>query len=167
VSFTGQGSVTHGKIVYDRRSEGGRFLEIVFEHVVENVHVGEGSFLARTAFHVIANKLESRNTDFVKGDVIAGADVSERKRGSTQIIERREPGAEDRANSVVSLQIDAADAAAPVVEIEIAGKLFAFGLEVEAHGSRGACRRWSFPAEMGGDIGRANREIPALLRSTG
>lgn len=138
-------------------------LEIVFEHVVENVHVGVGCFLARTPFHVVANKLESGEADFVKGDVIGGADIRERKRGSAQVVERCEPGSKDRANGIVALQIDAADAAGSVIEIEIAGKLFVFGLYVEARGARGGWRR-DFPAEMRGDI-RARTEGTLLFRA--
>ena len=55
--------------------------------------------------------------------MIRSAGIRKRKRLSTQVAERRQPLAEQRSDSIIPLQIDAANLACAVIEIEIAGQL--------------------------------------------
>src|SRR4029434_1988118 len=77
----------------------------------------------RVVFDLALNELEAGQSDRVEREVIGPAGVPAGQRSRPQVTERFEPGAEDRAHGLVALQIDAANLARPVVEVEIGREL--------------------------------------------
>ena len=91
-------------------------------------------------------------SDAVKGQVVCAAGVAQRQRRSAQIVERRQPCAEDRARGLVALQINAADLAGAIVQVEIDRELLVLGFgddrplgaaKTAARAARASCCRLS------------------------
>src|SRR5438046_921021 len=82
----------------------------------------------------VLNELKPRQTDRVKRLMIGAASVRKGDRFSAQIIERRQPSAEERAHRFVALEINASDFSGAIVEIEICGELFVLILMGELAG---------------------------------
>ena len=83
----------------------------------------------RVVFHCILDELEARQADrvvrqMVRAARVAGIDVRHADR-----LERLHPLAEDRRHGLVLLQVDAADRAGPVVDVEVRRELVPFGLD--------------------------------------
>ena len=72
---------------------------------------------------LVLNELESRQPDLVEGLVVGPAGVADRESGHAHVRERFHPRAEDGRDRFVPLQIDAADGAGAVVDVEVAGEL--------------------------------------------
>src|SRR6185503_21092682 len=72
---------------------------------------------------------EAGQADRVVRSVIGAAGVADGQRGHADAAERLHPLAEDRGDGVVLLQVDAADRAGAVVDVEVAGELRVLGLE--------------------------------------
>src|SRR5689334_24655403 len=85
----------------------------------------------RVVFNLVLNKLEARQTNPIKRQVVRTAGVSDRERGRAQIAERRQPLTEERTNSFVALQVNATNLARAVIEIEIAAQLLVLGFRDE------------------------------------
>ena len=85
----------------------------------------------RAVVQRVLDELEARQADGVERQVIGAAGIADRHAWSTpRSLERREPRFEDRPHRVVALQVDAADLAAAVVEVEVAGELGVLRLEL-------------------------------------
>src|SRR5918993_2195934 len=91
--------------------------------------------------------------------MVRSAGIADRQRRHPDAAERFHPVAEDRPDRLVLLQVDTADCAGAVVDIEVAGKLRVFGFQRIAglataasaaglwlcrRGSRRRCRRRSW-----------------------
>src|ERR1043165_528824 len=91
---------------------------------------------ARVVFNLILNKLEPRQTNHVKRQVIRAARVRDRERGRAHVSERSEPLPEQRSNAFVALQVNTADLARAVIEIEVAAQVFVLRFFDECWSSR-------------------------------
>src|ERR1041384_2457549 len=110
---------------------------------------------ARVVFNLILNKLESRQTNRVKRQVIGAARFRDRERVRAHISERREPLPEQRTNAFVPLQINAANLARAVIEIEVAAQIFVLRFLNECWSSR--CRSVSITVSAAHAVVRATR----------
>ncbi len=63
----------------------------------------------------------------VEGFVIGAAGVAHGEGGDAQVLQRLNPLLEDRRDGGITLQVDAANLAAAVVEVEVAGNLLRSG----------------------------------------
>ena len=67
----------------------------------------------------------------VEGFVVGAAGVAQRDGGDAKILQRLNPLGKDRRHRSVLLQVDTANLAAAVVEVEVAGNLLILGLELD------------------------------------
>src|SRR5262245_59994747 len=79
----------------------------------------------------ILDEFEPRQTDAVEGLMIRAARVREREGFRAEVLEWLQPTAEERSRRLVALQIDAADFARAVVEVEVGGKFLILRLAHE------------------------------------
>src|SRR5215213_2224312 len=86
---------------------------------------------ASVVFDLILNKLEPRQTNRVKREVVRTAGVRDRERGCAQISERRQPLPEEGPNSFVALQVNATNLARAVIEIVVSTKLLVLSFSYE------------------------------------
>src|ERR1041385_3414660 len=91
---------------------------------------------ARVVFDLVLNKLEARQTDRIKRQVVRTASVRNRECGCAEIAERCEPLTEERTNTFVALQVNTANLSRPVVEIEVAAQFLVLGFRDERWSSR-------------------------------
>jgi len=73
----------------------------------------------RVVLDFVLDELEAGQADAVEGQVVGAAGVGEAQRGGTHVAEGLEPLAEGGAHRLIPLEIDAADLAGAVVEVEI------------------------------------------------
>lgn len=71
----------------------------------------------------ILDELESGQADRVEGEVVRSTRILRGQRRRSQIVERGQPGPEDRADGVIPLEVDPADLPGSVIEIEVGGKV--------------------------------------------
>ena len=77
---------------------------------------------ARVVLDRILNELEAGQPDRVERLVIRAAGVADRQRRHAEVVERLHPLLEDRRDGLVALQVDAANRAGAVVDVEVAGE---------------------------------------------
>ena len=63
----------------------------------------------------------------VEGLVVGAAGVADGDDAGREVLERGEPGFEDRAHHFVALQVDAADTAGAVIDVEVAREFLVLG----------------------------------------
>src|SRR5262249_467631 len=78
---------------------------------------------ARVVFDFVLDELKAGQPDRGEREVIGAAGIAAGQRRRPQIAEGLKPGAEDRTYGLVALQVDAANLARPVVEVEIGREL--------------------------------------------
>ena len=71
----------------------------------------------------VLNELEPRQTDGIQRQMVRAAGVLDGDGGRTLVAEGRQPGFKQRAHRIVPLQVDAANLAAAVIQIEVAREL--------------------------------------------
>src|SRR6185295_8166531 len=95
----------------------------------------------------VLNKLEARQANRVKRKMIGSARVGYRKRGGAHFAERCQPLTKDWPDRFVILQIDAADLAGAVIEIEVGTEFFIVRFRYQharrRAGRRRRCRGWT------------------------
>src|SRR6185295_6533458 len=91
---------------------------------------------ARVVFDLVLDKLKSRQTNRIERKVVRAAGVGDRERACAHVSERRQPLPEEGANAFVALQVNSANLAGAIVEIEITTQLLVFGFLYEGWPSR-------------------------------
>jgi len=125
--LAGQHFLAHGRLIDEGGHDDGRLHKVLGQEMVIDVHVrvmNAGRIVER-----VLDELEGREADIVERAVVRAARVTQDGLGHAQIGEGLHPLLENRFDGGIALAIDAADAAAPVVKVEIAGDFGVFGLE--------------------------------------
>ena len=115
-------------MIYERRHDHRRLHQIAFERVIVHIHVGV--VRAREIIDRILNELKTGQPHRIERQMIGAAGVADGHGGGAEIVERSQPGLENRPHGVVALQIHAADPTGAVIEIEIGGKQFVFRFQL-------------------------------------
>ena len=71
---------------------------------------------------LVLDELEARQADRVVRQMVRAARVADRQRRHPEVRERLHPRLKDRRDGLVALQIDAANRAGAVVDVEVAGR---------------------------------------------
>src|SRR5215831_17716711 len=82
----------------------------------------------------VLDKLEARDADRIKGEVIGSAGIADRDGLDAQVAESREPRFEDRAGHIVALEINAADLSGAVVVVVVSRYFRVFGSRLHDFG---------------------------------
>ncbi len=85
-------------------------------------------------------ELEPRQPHSIERLMVGSTGIPQRKRSRSHFAERREPGAEDRSDGFVSLQVDASNLAGAVIEVEVTGELRLLGSQCESRRAPGGRR---------------------------
>src|ERR1700748_710351 len=87
----------------------------------------------RAAFviEIILNELEAWNSNGVKTQVIGSTGVPHGYRGNAEVFEGSHPLRKDWGNGCVALQVDSANLARAVVDVEVSRDEFLFGLHFQ------------------------------------
>src|SRR5271165_710852 len=124
--------VTHGGVVNKDRFDRGGLGEVLGLQPLVGVHVRV--MRAGAVVQRVLNELKSWNPDGVKGLVIRSPGITHGDRGNTEVLQRLNPLSEDGSHGGVSLEIDAADSAAAIVQTKISGNFLKLGLELNGPG---------------------------------
>src|SRR5262245_21849829 len=73
-------------------------------------------------FDGILNELKSGQSDAIERQMICAAGVGEGQSGSAEVFEWGEPGAEYGSARLIALQVNAANFAGTIVEVEVSSK---------------------------------------------
>jgi hypothetical protein len=130
--------VAHGGVVHEAGHDDRRLFQIVGRRFLVDIQVG--MVHARAVVERILDELESRQPDRVEVEVVGAARAADRDRAGSQVGERLEPLFEDRAHAIVALQVDAANPARSVVDVEIARELCVLRLERHVRAIGEVCR---------------------------
>ena len=79
----------------------------------------------------VLDELEAGDADRVEGEMVGAAGVAQGEGGDAEVVEGLDPLGEDGRDEGVLLEIDAADFARSVIEVEVGGDLALLGLEFE------------------------------------
>ena len=115
--FARQLVLDHGGLVGEGGHDDGGLFEVLGLQAVE--HVGVGVVGAGTVFDGVLDELERGQLDGIEGDMIGAAGVGEGEGFGAEVAQRLQPAAKQRAHLFVAVNIDAADFAGAVVEIEV------------------------------------------------
>ena len=115
--LAGQLLVHHGGVVHEGGHDRGGLLHVLGLDAVEDVLVGVVG--PGVVLDLILDELEAGQADAVERLVVGAAGVGDGQRGGAHLAEGLEPLAEDRADGLVPLEVDAADLAGAVVEVEV------------------------------------------------
>src|SRR5262245_26149267 len=117
--------IEHGCIVKKGSHDGRRLFHIVSLNAIEDIHIR--MVRACAVFDIVLDELKSRKPDGIEREVIGAACIRDRKGRSIHLFEGQEPFAKDGADGLIALQIDSANFASAVVEVEIDRKLIEVG----------------------------------------
>src|SRR5688572_30442529 len=90
----------------------------------------------RVVFDLVLDKLKSRQANRIESQVVRAARVGDRECACTHVSERHQPLPEQCTNAFVALQVDSANLAGAIVEIEVATQLLVLGFLHEGWRSR-------------------------------
>src|SRR5690606_18078879 len=121
--------VAHRGVVREAGDDRGGLLEVVRRRVVVGVQVGVVD--VAEVVQPVLYELEAREPGAVEGDVVGAAGVARGDHGGADVVERLQPGLEDRHRGQVLLRVDAADPAGTVVEVEVGAELLVRRLALE------------------------------------
>ena len=82
----------------------------------------------------VLDELEAGQADAVERDVVGAAGVALGDGRDAEVLERLDPGCEDRRDGVILLRVDAADLAGAVVEVEVGGEFGVLRLDRQRSG---------------------------------
>ena len=110
----------------------------------------------------ILDELEPRQADAIEGNVVGAAGIAGDHGGGADVVERLQPGLEDRHYRQVFLGMDAAEAARAVVHVEVGGEAVVFALLLQRTGGFAQRRRQRLLLGIGRF--RPGGEVPGHVR---
>ena len=110
-----------GDVVENTRHYDRRLPEIVLQQQRRDVQIR----VMRACLVVdrVLDERERRNPYRYERHVVRAARVRDRRRGGTEVGERRQDLVEDRAHRLVGLRVDPANTARAIVDVEVGGEL--------------------------------------------
>jgi hypothetical protein len=125
----GQHLVAHGCVVDEDRFDG---RNLAFRSPGSEVFVDVLIGVVGAGFVVewVLDELEAGDADRVEGEMVGAAGVAQGDGGDAEVFQGLDPLGEDGRDEGVLLEIDAADFARSVIEVEVGGDLALLGLEL-------------------------------------
>ena len=109
--------VALGGVVDKDGLDGGDLLQVGRLQPLHDILVGVMG--AALVVEIVLDELETGNADRIEAQVIGAAGVAHRDGGDAEVLQRRDPLRKDGRDRRVALEIDAANLARAVVDVEV------------------------------------------------
>ena len=124
--FAREHLIAIGSLKDKGRHNCGHLPKVAVLHAIPQIHIAMMG--PRVVLERVLNELESRQADGIVREVIGAASIGDGNRVHAHGLEGLHPFLEDRPGRFVPLQINAAEFAAAVVNVEVNGKFILSGL---------------------------------------